>query len=86
MAHVVGGVWAGGVGLGSWVCVGRAVGGAAVRVLRWIVFLKGGMLGCWGRRVGGASVGYSSRFAVDYYRVKVHQLHSFLGTRYHNSI
>ena len=31
MAHVVGG--------GSWVCVGRAVGGAVVRVLRCIVFL-----------------------------------------------
>ena len=69
MAHVVGGVLAGGVGLGSWVCVGRAVGGAVVRVLRCIVFLVGGMVGCWGRRVGGASVGCSSRFAVEYYRV-----------------
>ena len=66
---MVGGVLAGGVGLGSWVCVGRAVGGAVVRVLRWVVFLEGDMVGCWGRRVGGASVGYSSRFAVDYYRV-----------------
>ena len=66
---MVGGVLAGGVGLGSCVCVGRAVGGAVVRVLRGIVFLGGGMVGCCGRRVGGASVGYSSRFAVEYCRV-----------------
>ena len=52
MAHVVGGVLAGGVGLGSWVCVGRAVGGAVVRVLRWIVFLGGVWL-----VVGGAVLG-----------------------------
>ena len=31
----------GGLGWGSWVCVGRAVGGAVVRVLRCIVFLGG---------------------------------------------
>ena len=50
MAHVVGGVLAGGVG--SWVCVGRAVGGAVVRVLRCIVVLGGLWL-----VVGGAVLG-----------------------------
>ena len=42
----------GGLGWGSWVCVGRAVGGAVVRVLRCIVFLGGVWL-----VVGGAVLG-----------------------------
>ena len=50
MAHVVG--VEGGLGWESWVCVGRAVGGAVVRVLRCIVFLGGVWLVAGGAELG----------------------------------